>query len=586
MFSNSGMLKIVFSVAIVVMIGKPWLRGERPFDPSLTPTAWQLYYARRFCAIGASSMQLLQDRRMTKTAEEFPKVAQPSRTHARAILAAIIFLFCVIRGPLLFRIPGAMDEEHYAVAGWAVAEYGIPKNPTIPSRDLESAFYKADEALFAMPPAFFYWQAPFFLIFPGSSGTARLGSAMAGIITIILVAKLGRALWNDATGLWAAGLYSVSRFFYFAATTARPDMLCWMFGVASVLAMWNWQETEKTRYLAGAGLLIGLGGLSHPFAMAYGILAGGWILVRSADMKSAARALGILAGSMLLAFSLWLPLVLTYYEHFRIQFYNNIIHPGHQGLLTRFMMPWESIIYHFDMLLKHVGPIQMTLAYGSLILTAAISFRTDERSRRRGVRMILFGVLALIVCQGTHYANGYWCYGGALLFLAVGRLFALIAEQISGSTLVRTTATGALIIAASLIMVPGSGLRTWFVHVRNWDNPNYNGPQFAAALIDSLPERARFTVGDEFVLDFFLAGRDTISSHTLPLYFRADQEPFDFLIISRRGLLHSRQDDFSGAVFERSVGDENDVFSCYARIYRYHPPDEISSSPNAADIDK
>ncbi len=484
------------------------------------------------------------------------------------ILSGILLAFCVIRGPLMFRLPGAMDEEHFAVGGWTVANSGIPKNPLSPSRDRKSIFYKADEALFAMPPAFFYWSSPYFLLLPGGYGTARLGSALAGIITVILVARLGRAIWDDASGLWAAGLYSLSRFFYFSATTARPDMLCGMFGVASALALWHWKTTRLRRYLVAAGVMIGLGGLTHPFALAFAMLAGVWVAVHSRSIKEAVRDVTITGAVTALVMGLWLPLILNHMELFQIQFYNNIIHPEERGLVSQLIRPWESLAYHVDLLWSFVGPIQFAMVYGSLLLISLIAFRRGSPSDHGGVWLIVLAVVLLIVCQGKHYANGYWCYGGALLFLAVGRLVMVVSERITAVGLSRTAATGLLAVASCLLMVPGSGIRTWVQHIRNWDNPNYDSPRFTAAMIQSIPEQARCTVGDEFVLDFFLAGRKTISSHTRELYFDADKRPYDFLILSRIGLSNSLDKDFPGAVLQRVVGDEDDIFSCYARIYR------------------
>lgn len=76
--------------------------------------------------------------------------------------------------PLIYRQAGGQDEHLFAVPGWTVAREGVPRIPYVPGRDPASVFYRADEALFALPPAYFYWQAPFFLVLPAGYGTARL----------------------------------------------------------------------------------------------------------------------------------------------------------------------------------------------------------------------------------------------------------------------------------------------------------------------------------------------------------------------------------------------------------------------------
>ena len=127
----------------------------------------------------------------------------------------------------MFAQAGGQDEDYFAVPGWTILREGVPRIPYVPSRDLEGVFYKADEALLALPPLYFYWQACVYAVVGPGYAQARLASAIAGAVAIVLVYFLGRSFQlAEPAALWGAGLYSMSRLFFFPATTARPDMLC------------------------------------------------------------------------------------------------------------------------------------------------------------------------------------------------------------------------------------------------------------------------------------------------------------------------------------------------------------------------
>ena len=112
----------------------------------------------------------------------------------------------------MLRLPGGQDECWFAVPGETVAREGIPRIPYVVARNPEAVFYRADEALFALPPALHYVQAPFFLVFSPGYATGRLPSLCCAVLAILLVFGLTRGLLKDATaGLWAAGLFSLSR---------------------------------------------------------------------------------------------------------------------------------------------------------------------------------------------------------------------------------------------------------------------------------------------------------------------------------------------------------------------------------------
>jgi hypothetical protein len=482
------------------------------------------------------------------------------------LLAAIIAVFLVLRLPLVYRQYGGRDEDFFSVPGWTVAREGIPRIPYVPSRNPESFFYRADEVLFALPPACFYWQAPFYWILPAGYGTSRMGSVLAGVIGIVLVYQLGRKLFEDeAVGLWAAGLYSISRVFFFPAINARPDMLCAMFGLAALVAAWNWQTTGRSRCLAIAGALLGLGMLTHPFALVYWVQVGLWAVVGTRGWRRLS-APALVAGSALAALGLWLPLIRVNPEVFVIQFSNNVLRPSGPGLLSRVILPWDSLVYQAGVLLEQTQVPQLVLMTLGLLAATALAARRRQRGALLAVVLAWSGCLLLAVTAGTHPSNGYWCYPGALVFLCVayaaveaGRWFAARLPRPQWSL----AAGGLLLVAA---MVPGSGIRAWLAHLRHWSDVNYRAPQFVRAMLADLPRDKRLVVDQAFVFEAYLSGPPVVLARTEVFCFNVSRMPYDFLIVGPNGRQHKIAAGL-GARFVRAYGDPHDEFACYAQLY-------------------
>lgn len=466
----------------------------------------------------------------------------------------------------MFRQPGGMDEDWYAVPGWTVAHQGIPRVPYAPSREPDRAFYRADEVLFALPPGYFYWQAPFFLVLPAGYGTARLASAVAGLAAVGLVYQLGRAFYGHCSaGLWAAGLYSFSRVFFFPAQTARPDMLCAALGLGAVLATWHWHSSGRWGCLWGAGGLLGLAALTHPFALVFALQLGVWVLVAGRGFRGRMAAGAILAGCTLAVLALWLPLVAGHPEVFRVQFGNNVLDRAGPGLVSRLLFPWPALAYQAKILVEHAQGSQVALMLFGLAGVTLIDLRRQSGPRTAWV-LAWSSIYLLAACQGIHPTKGYWCYPGALMFLCLGRVIAVAVEGAS-HRLPRPVAVAGAAALAFLTLLPGSGIRTWVAHLRHWSEIDYNAPRFARRLLRDLPVDARLTVDPGYVLDAFLAGRPTTLGVTDRLFLESTHFPYDYLIAGRYGMDNDFAEQFD-AELVRAYGDRDDIFACYAEIYR------------------
>jgi len=482
-------------------------------------------------------------------------------------LLALGLIFLVWRVPVMYLDPGGQDEDFYAVPGLTILQDGIPRLPHVPARNRESAFYRADEILYAEPPLYFYYQAAFYAVLPDLYGTGRLASGVAGLLLMVLMALLARRLGATVGAtLWGVGLFSICRWFFFHAIAARPDLLCTAFGIAGLLATLSWQSTGQARWLLIAGTMIGLGGLTHPFAIVYAVQIAAWLCLMARGWRRVTVPV-IVALTAIAVASLWGLLIVQHPDIFQIQFRNQFLQPGSEPLWLRLVWPWASLAYHAGKLWEQVGPWQCLLAIGGWAASGVLGWRNRNPDLIRLWWLTGTATWLIAALVGTHHpVYGYWSYPAALAFLGLGwgldcRLGSL---RLAGRPRqFAHVAIGLLLVAT---MIPGSGLRTLVAHLRHGNDINYHAPRFARALLDAIPADAVCVVDTEFALDFVAAGRKTLMAQTLPLYFRADQSRYDYLLVSR----HGRDLDIAKALHGRLVetrGHRDDLFACYVEIY-------------------
>ncbi len=524
-----------------------------------------------------------------------------ARPRCFLMLAFILLTFLLVRGPIAWRQSGGQDEEWYAIPGLMVARGGVPRVPYARATEEGSVFLGAERMLFAMPPASFYAQAPFFLAMPVTYGTARMASLLAGCVAILTVFLLGRELFaDDRVGIWAAGIYSLTRLLFFPATFARPDMICGMFGLLAVWGVARWTNSRSLRWVSLAGVCLGLAGLSHPFALVFAMQLYPWVLIVSRGVKERISAFAVLSLTTAVTFALWSPLIIAAPDLFRLQFLNNILAPAGPGLLSRLLMPWDSFVHHLPMLVDRTHPIQFAMLLGGWIALGVMIWRRRKKawsspdSANSDMKLpmvdneltcwLLAGssVYLLIACQGEHPIQGYWCYSAGLLCLCLAAVIVWGIETLArghattdntGSASRHRLATCLTALLIILAMLPGSGVRSIVAHLRHADDVNYQNAAFVKSILDDLPDNATLTVGIEFALEAYglreAAGRpdDVVLGIRHPLYFDSTQIPTDYTILGRLGLAEQLDIAFDGELVG-VYGDSEDQFSCYAEVYR------------------
>ena len=467
--------------------------------------------------------------------------------------------FLVLRLPLIYRQSGGHDEELFAIPGWTVLQEGIPRIPFLPCRDPDRYMYKADVVALMLPPAYFYWQAAVFAVIGPGYASAQLSSALAGVVAVVLVYRLGVRFYAAAApALWAAGLYSFSRLFYLPAIHSRPDSLCAAISLGAILAAARWHSSARRRWLALAGALGGLALLTHPFGIVACVQVGAWALLAARGWLNKLLSAALAASCGLLVFALWLPMVVTYYDIFTTQFFSNVLDRAGPGLLYRFVWPWESIAKQSRLFTEHSGIWQTALLACGLAVATMVDRRRSTEGRKLALWLAWSSIFLLAVFQGTHDMKSYWCYPGAFLFLCVGRSIEAAGDWIRQNLgrRFRWASLAACLVLLGL-MLPGCGLRALAEQLAHWNDIDYNKRRFVEKLLRDLPEDAFYAVDGTYVVDFYLAGRKTI------LVDCVEDQAYDYCVLGPSSLF--LKPDLAGREW-RTYGIPNNSFACYAEV--------------------
>jgi 4-amino-4-deoxy-L-arabinose transferase-like glycosyltransferase len=535
---------------------------------------------------------------------DFSDSSSPANSTIRkrcAVAAWLLALAAVaIRLPAAIHQCGGQDEDYFSVAGWTLLETGVPSIPYAPSLNEKGVFYKANEILFALPPGFFFAEAAVFKVVGPSYAAGRLTSLLAGAAAIVGVFYLGLRWLQPTSALLAAAIFAFSRPFLFAATTARPDMLCTALLIWAFVALMR-IKPEPAAQARGkaeklllarrapslfAGVLLGLALFTHPFGLLGVLLAMIWIVFSDSDRKRF-HLLLLLVGAAA-AFALWLPLIAKDPALFRVQFGNNVLNRAGPGLLQRLFWPWETLAYQAKLFFELAGPWQAMLFGFSLLFASeraifdrrpaslfaprkvtssikATEFAVPFAERKAMIAprnsgwlwLAWTSVFGLAILQGIHPSKGYWSFPTAFLCFTVAKTIEQLGRR-----------KWFAIVVCLALLIPGGGWKATAVYVRHWGDPAYSHQKAVAELLGKLPPKSRYLVDVGCVFDWHLDGRKTLLALDLPQYYSSAGEPFDFLIVTRTGLEQNLPSALGAGERILQIGDREDELKVYVEVWR------------------
>ncbi len=146
---------------------------------------------------------------------------------------------------------------------------------------------------------------------------AKLLVYATGILAALSAYVLGRSLFHERAGLWAAALFYTTPLVGWLSSTAYVDLPVTLFFSASLLALLRWRATRAPGWIGASGLLAGaaLGSKLTALCAAVSLLAVFAVLLwREADLPPARKA-GALAAFLLglgLAAAPWYAIVFVF----------------------------------------------------------------------------------------------------------------------------------------------------------------------------------------------------------------------------------------------------------------------------------
>lgn len=188
----------------------------------------------------------------------------------RRIVTALAAMSAYVGAHLLTlgRMPiVGLDEPQYTEPAWSLASGGHLGTPMFAG--LHELEY--DNVLFGR--IYVGAEALSFKLFGLGPFQARLPEFLAGLVVIVLTYQIGRRLWNDRAGVFAAVALAFSSIFVMQTHFARPEMLLLVFFAASIYLALQSDEGDGYRGLFLAGLVAGLAADVHlngvlvPFAV-------------------------------------------------------------------------------------------------------------------------------------------------------------------------------------------------------------------------------------------------------------------------------------------------------------------------------
>jgi len=120
----------------------------------------------------------------------------------------------------------------------------------------------------------------FFAHFVGNYETAaRLVSILAGVLTLIPIYSIGRAVFNEKVGIVAAGFFALFPPLAFQSTSVLTEPLVMLSGGFAVFFGMRMLQRHSVANALLAGICAGLAYLAHPAGFGFLVLLGGWLIV-------------------------------------------------------------------------------------------------------------------------------------------------------------------------------------------------------------------------------------------------------------------------------------------------------------------
>ncbi|MCA9051553.1 MAG: hypothetical protein KDA89_22600, partial [Planctomycetaceae bacterium] len=410
--------------------------------------------------------------------------------------------------------------------------------------------------------------------------TSRIPVFLGGVILLVLTFVLCRRLGcGQRASCGAAVLLAMSRPLMFTAIIARPDILCILCGVTGVLVMLSIAgsvsgesasaDHPRWKIFVLLGGLCGLAALFHPFALVFCLQAAAFALFLPGTISQRIGRVIVLGTTAVLVAGLWLPLILAYPDEFQSQFFANVLNRAGPGLPQRLLWPIPSFRNHAKLLWEFAGPFQCLLLIVSAVVgtpaVLAVGRRFPTIAARTYIALLWSAGYLTATVAGLHPTKGYWLYPFVLALPA----FAMICDTVAGGGHCKRFGRVrgiAVWIAAFALMLPGGGLKSSWLYLRHWGDPQYHAGMFIRGVLSELPREGLFLADLSYVFDVYLSGRDTLLCQDRTVHWGDRQILYSHLLLSWEGRNAGWAEQFH-AKLDRSFGDRSQPQMCEVDVF-------------------
>ncbi len=319
----------------------------------------------------------------------------------RRLLALLVIVWIVALTVLVLgathRIPRP-DEGHFSSPAYNLSHFGFPGTTTVDPD--ASGLLRIDKRTYWTMPLYMLAEAAWFLVFPATILSARL-------LTIVLLIPVGwqlyrivESLTNDRrTALIAATLLPADYAFMYAAVSARPDVLCLLFGLSAIASYLRLRSVSLLKALAVANFWLALSALSHPNALLHLAAFAALVLIYDRH-RFTWRMFAAVACVYLLMMTPWLIYASVDFEAFMAQMRAN---GANNGRVTQTLNPPSLFTGELSRYASAYGldshQLLPKLKSWTLVLYIAALFVTWRIRMRPGIKTLLLLWLAYFGVQ-------------------------------------------------------------------------------------------------------------------------------------------------------------------------------------------
>jgi 4-amino-4-deoxy-L-arabinose transferase-like glycosyltransferase len=192
------------------------------------------------------------------------------------------------------RIPRP-DEGHFSSAAYNLAHYGFLGTTTIDPD--ATGLLRINQRTYFVMPLYLLVQAGWLKLFPASIFSIRILNLLLLVPTLWCVYRIVRILTgNTVVAAIAVALLPLDYAFMFGAISARPDVLCLLFGMMAIAGYLTLRTSSFHRAVLWSAFFVSLNVLTHPNALIHAIVLAALILYYDhsrIDVKSVAGALAV-----------------------------------------------------------------------------------------------------------------------------------------------------------------------------------------------------------------------------------------------------------------------------------------------------